>query len=91
MDVLVPLAEARRFHKALQAAGVDSTLIEMPWAGHGFGGARRAKVLSLILAFLGKHLGQRANGRPARHPLQPLADRPDPAARVMPIGRGDRT
>ena len=55
-DVLVPVAEARRFHKALEDAGADSSLVLFPRAGHGFGGQHRRKAQALLLEFFGKHL-----------------------------------
>ncbi len=36
-DSTVPLDQSQRLHRALQAAGADSTLVVVPGAGHGFG------------------------------------------------------
>ncbi|MCA9246880.1 MAG: alpha/beta hydrolase [Planctomycetales bacterium] len=55
-DVLVPVAEARRFHQALLAAGVDSQLVEYPGANHGFGGEHLKQAAEKSLEFLTKHL-----------------------------------
>ncbi len=55
-DVLVPVAEARRFHQALKHAGADSTLVVYPRAGHGFGGPVGRQARALLLEFFGKHL-----------------------------------
>ena len=62
-DVLVPVAEARRFHQALQKAGAPTTLVVYPRAGHGFGGAVRGQAQAQTLAFLAKHLKPPAEDR----------------------------
>jgi acetyl esterase/lipase len=59
LDILVPIDEGRRFHEALKKAGVDSTLVEMPGANHGFKGADRAKAEKLLLEFFERHLMKR--------------------------------
>ena len=40
----VPIAISRAFHKALQAAGNEATLIEIEGAGHGFGGEHQRQM-----------------------------------------------
>jgi dipeptidyl aminopeptidase/acylaminoacyl peptidase len=37
LDKLVPIEQSRALHRTLQAAGIDSTLVEFPDEGHGFG------------------------------------------------------
>lgn len=57
-DIIVPVAQGREFHAALQAAGRDSSYLEFPDEGHGFGkpdNIRRFK--EAIDAFWDKHLG----------------------------------
>ena len=56
LDVLVPVEEARRFHQALLDADVRSTLVEVPNANHGFGGAAMQKAAKQSLEFLNQHL-----------------------------------
>ncbi len=64
-DPLVPFAQARELHVALTKAGVESTLIEMTDAGHGF---RSPELDSRIDLFLAKHL----LGKPAEIPSLPI-------------------
>jgi acetyl esterase/lipase len=55
-DPLVPDGQSKLLHDALQKAGVESTLIVIPGAGHGgaqFGDAER---IGKITAFFDKHL-----------------------------------
>jgi acetyl esterase/lipase len=52
-DPLVPLAQAQILHDALKKAGVDSTLVIVEGAGHGFGGPA---VDARVRAFFEKHL-----------------------------------
>lgn len=52
-DPLVPRAQARELHDALKKAGVESVLVEMIDAGHGF---RSPELDARIDLFLGKHL-----------------------------------
>jgi acetyl esterase/lipase len=52
-DPLVPFEQAQELHKALRKAGVESTLIEMTDAGHGF---RSPELDARIDQFLARHL-----------------------------------
>ncbi|MBN1911675.1 MAG: alpha/beta hydrolase fold domain-containing protein [Pirellulales bacterium] len=52
-DPLVPLAQSETFHKALRAAGVDSTLLTVQGGGHGF---NSPKVSQRVADFFAKHL-----------------------------------
>ena len=52
-DPLVPLAQAQILHDALKKAGVDSTLVVVEGAGHGFGGP---EVDARVRAFFDKRL-----------------------------------
>lgn len=52
-DPLVPLSQAKFLDEALKKAGVESTLVIVEGAGHGFGGA---EVHSRVRAFFDKHL-----------------------------------
>jgi acetyl esterase/lipase len=65
-DPLVPRAQAREINEALKKNGVESVLIEMTDAGHGF---RSPELDSRIDRFLAKHL----LGKPAEIPIQPIA------------------
>lgn len=59
-DAVVPISQSREFHRALTAAGRDATLVELPGAGHGFGGADAAKALEEILRFLRRTVAPRS-------------------------------
>jgi acetyl esterase/lipase len=52
-DPLVPFAQGVEFHEALKKAGVESLLVEMRGAGHGF---RSAELDGRVRAFLARHL-----------------------------------
>ena len=52
-DPLVPFNQSEILHAALQKAGVDSTLIKVEGAGHGF---RSPEVDERVHTFLAKHL-----------------------------------
>ena len=58
LDKIVPLQQSKLLYRALQAAGVESTLVEVPGAGHGFrnadGGA--AARIELVAEFFDRHL-----------------------------------
>ena len=56
-DPQVPLAQSQRLHEALVAAGVESTLVVLPGAGHGGPAFQTPEVRAQILAFFQKHLG----------------------------------
>ena len=48
-DTIVPAAETADFHRALQAAGVDATLVLLPGVGHGWDAAlTREQVLAFF-------------------------------------------
>ena len=55
-DVLVPIAEARSFNQALKDAGVDSSLVELSDAGHGFAGRHQREARKVLLEFFDRHL-----------------------------------
>jgi len=57
-DPLVPLAQSQLLDKALMAAGVESTLLVVQGAGHGFGGKEN---LQKVQEFFDKHLKKRAS------------------------------
>lgn len=64
-DTTVPLQQSQALHKALQAAGAESTLKVIPGAGHGFGGA---DIALAVAAFFDKHLNPAAaTSRPGSH------------------------
>jgi len=52
-DPMVPLDQSERLHRALTAAGVDSTLYVVRGAGHGF---RDPAVDALVRWFFDRHL-----------------------------------
>jgi acetyl esterase/lipase len=54
-DNTVPVGQSKELHAALQKAGVDSTLMIIPGAGHGPGVAT-AETLRAVVAFFDKHL-----------------------------------
>jgi len=49
-DPTVPFSQSTQFHAALKKAGVDSTLIEVVGAGHGFGGTEVQEKFKLFLS-----------------------------------------
>jgi len=56
-DLLVPHQQSREFHDALKKAGVESTLIIVPGAGHDarvFGSGNREKVGEFFAKYLKK-------------------------------------
>lgn len=58
-DSLVPPQESRHFARELRAHDVDTTLIEVPWAQHGFdtlAGPRTRAVAGAIETWLGAHV-----------------------------------
>jgi acetyl esterase/lipase len=57
-DPLVPLAQSQLLDTALKAAGVESTLVIVQGAGHGFGGKEN---LQKVQEFFDKHLKKPAN------------------------------
>lgn len=52
----VPIAISRAFHKALQAAGIEATLVEIEGAGHGFAGDHQRQMWEATVPFLKRHL-----------------------------------
>ncbi len=54
-DDVVPVGQSRILHEALKAAGVDSTLVVVPGAGHGTG-IGTPETLRQVEAFFDKHL-----------------------------------
>jgi acetyl esterase/lipase len=59
-DDIVPAAQSRILHEALQAAGVESTLIIVEGAGHG-PGVNTPENLKKTEAFFDRHLRKKAN------------------------------
>ncbi|MEI6788203.1 MAG: alpha/beta hydrolase [bacterium] len=57
-DDVVPLVQSQRLHKALQDAGVESTLRIIAGAGHGTVEFSLPERLDEIADFLARHLGQ---------------------------------
>ena len=57
-DDIVPLVQSQRLHKALQDAGVESTLQVIPAAGHSTAEFTLPEKLDEIANFLIRHLGQ---------------------------------
>ena len=57
-DDIVPLVQSQRLHKALQDAGVESTLQVIPGAGHSPAEFTLPERLNEIAEFLARHLGQ---------------------------------
>lgn len=56
-DPQVPLEQSARLHEALLQAGVESTLVILPGAGHGGAAFQTPEARASILAFFQKHLG----------------------------------
>src|SRR5207247_2461823 len=54
-DDVVPVGQSRILHDALKAAGVDSTLVVVPGAGHGQG-IGTPETLRQVEAFFDRHL-----------------------------------
>jgi acetyl esterase/lipase len=57
-DDIVPLVQSQRLHRALQDAGVESTLQVIPDAGHSTAEFNLPERLEEIAEFLSRHLGQ---------------------------------
>ena len=55
-DSTVPLAQSQLLDAALKKAGVESTLVVVPNAGHGDAAFLQPEILGQILAFFDKHL-----------------------------------
>ena len=55
-DTSVPIEQSERLHAALKAAGVESTLKQLPGAGHGGKEFDSPESRALIQGFLDKHL-----------------------------------
>ncbi len=56
-DPRVPLDQSQRLHDALNQAGVESTLVMLPGAGHGGAAFQAPEMRAQILAFFQKQLG----------------------------------
>lgn len=56
-DEIVPFVQSRRLHKALEDAGVESTLQVIPGAGHSTAQFSLPERLDEIAGFLYPHLG----------------------------------
>ena len=59
-DTLVPIWHSERIHAALEEAGVETGLIAIPDAGHGFAGGDMARAVAETVAWFTKHLGTRS-------------------------------
>jgi dipeptidyl aminopeptidase/acylaminoacyl peptidase len=69
-DRTVPFDQAQRFHKALEEAKVDVTLVKVVGGGHGIG---HPEVIQRVKAFFEKHLrGQdvEVSGEPIEAPAR---------------------
>ena len=55
-DILVPIIHSERFYKALVKAGVESKLVKVKGAGHGWGGPAALTTIHTTLKFLDEHL-----------------------------------
>lgn len=55
-DFLVPLWQSRKMLEALKAKGVESELIVIEGAGHGFGGKDAERAKKALVAWFQKHL-----------------------------------
>jgi acetyl esterase/lipase len=55
-DNVVPSKQSDELHAALQKAGVESTLVVIPGAGHGDGGFRTPQTFDAVRNFFAKHL-----------------------------------
>lgn len=62
-DNLVPVDHSRRMHDALEAAGVETALVEFPGAGHGFRGADQDRSEQLAIDWFERYLATADNGR----------------------------
>jgi len=62
-DEVVPFTQSEEMHAALLHAGVESTLIPVAGAGHGF---FVTALLEPVLQFLGRHLSGKADAIPRR-------------------------
>lgn len=57
LDKLVPIEQSRALHRALQAAGTESKLVEFPDEGHGFGKPEnQRRFAEEVLSFLDSSL-----------------------------------
>ena len=57
LDKLVPIEQSRALHRTLQAAGIQSKLVEFPDEGHGFGKPDNQKRFAEeVVAFLDRSL-----------------------------------
>ena len=74
-DPIVPVDQSRDFHAALQKAGKESTYIELPNEGHGFGQpGSLQKLLAATREFFAKHLtAPRPNQRTSNEPRNTVA------------------
>jgi acetyl esterase/lipase len=61
-DNTVPVGQSKELHEALKKAGVDSTLIIIPGAGHG-AGVLTPETYRAVAAFFDKHLMRAAPAR----------------------------
>lgn len=57
LDLVVPLAQSEIFHESLRNAGVESTLLVIPSAGHGVDLFASPQHIALIAAFFERHIG----------------------------------
>ena len=55
-DFLVPLWQSEKMHEALKGKGVESELLVIEGAGHGFGGTDAQRANKALVAWFEKHL-----------------------------------
>ncbi len=70
-DELVPADHSRRIHEALKAQGVDSRLLVMENAGHGFRGDDLISAMAAMVAWFDTQLTPPQEGAPSGAPGQP--------------------
>ena len=60
-DGLVPVSNSHDMYAALQEHGVESKVIIIPGAGHGFRGADAELAMTALVDWFGLHLGARSS------------------------------
>ena len=55
-DELVPMSHSENIHKAFEKAGVESKLVVLEGAGHGFGGEHAQRAVEELVGWFEKHL-----------------------------------
>ena len=59
-DTIVPIWHSERIHAALEEAGVETGLVAIPGAGHGFAGGDMARAVAETVSWFTTHLGTRS-------------------------------